>query len=138
MKQKKFHVGVKALIVNNRKALIFKEFKDGQELYNLPGGRIDEGENIEQALKRELKEEMGLNNFKLGSLIHVFERTDYKKNGASLLLICYEVFADIKKVVLSDEHIGFRWISKNDLKDIINNKEKMNLGTKVALEKVLK
>ena len=63
-KQKKYHIGIKALIVKNGKALVLKD-EGRYPGFDLPGGKIDENESFEQALKRELREEIGLNKFKI-------------------------------------------------------------------------
>ena len=63
-----FHIGVKALIVKEGKVLVLKE-KDirgtGDEIYDLPGGRIEDEESPEETLGREIKEELGVENFEI-------------------------------------------------------------------------
>jgi 8-oxo-dGTP pyrophosphatase MutT (NUDIX family) len=49
-----------AVIVNKGKILIFRRVKPGQVYYVIPGGGVDLGETVEQALKREVKEELSL------------------------------------------------------------------------------
>ena len=44
------------VIVEEGKLLVNKDNKD--DFYKIPGGRIDEGENLEQACIREVKEEI--------------------------------------------------------------------------------
>lgn len=127
-----YHIGIKGLIVNNKKALVLLDPRFNG--FDLPGGKIDEGEDIDQALKRELYEELGLEDFTKGELVHVYERTDYKKKGINLMLICFMVKAKISDIRLSDEHSEFKWISKKDL----NDGKFRNEGIKVALAKVLK
>ncbi len=51
-------VAHKALIEKGGKILLAKG--TGDELWDLPGGRIHRGEKPDQALKREIKEEVGL------------------------------------------------------------------------------
>ncbi len=57
-------LGIKAFIVREGKILIVKEKvkRFGKEtiIYDVPGGGIDPGENLEAALKREVMEEVGL------------------------------------------------------------------------------
>lgn len=138
---KNFNIGIKAVIVKQNKALVLKE-KDirdnGVQLYDLPGGRIEDEELPEETLKRELMEELGVLEFTLGSILHIARHARYDKNGSSLMLIFYEVFIKDTQIRLSDEHISFEWISKKDLENITANKEKMHNGIKTALEKVLK
>lgn len=132
---KNFHIGIKALIVKSGKVLALKDASRYRG-FDLPGGKIDEGETFHQALKRELFEELGVNTFKIGPLVHVYERTDYEKQNASLMLICFKVEATISEITLSHEHTGFEWISKKDLVKM-DDKLFRNGEIKKALVKVL-
>jgi len=136
MSEKNFHIGIKAVIVNKGKALVLKDLRFNG--YDLPGGRIDSGEGIEVALKRELDEELGLKKFTIGELLHVFERLDYGNKKASLMLIYFKVTAKIAKIKLSKEHSQYQWISKKDLSEISNKGEFRNEGIKTVLGMVLK
>ncbi len=71
-------------------------------------------------------------------MLHVFERLDYDKKEANLMLIFFKVNARVLDIKLSDEHTDFKWISRKELAEMIKNKEIRNVGIKVALEKVLK
>ncbi len=53
-----FRPSVYGIIVNDGKALLLNTVHTGT--YSLPGGGIEIGESIENALKRELKEETGI------------------------------------------------------------------------------
>ena len=50
----------RAIIVENGKLLTFKRNKDHKIYWVLPGGGVEEGETIEQTLKRECMEELGV------------------------------------------------------------------------------
>ncbi|HZW60779.1 MAG TPA: NUDIX domain-containing protein [Candidatus Babeliales bacterium] len=55
-----FYVGIKGVIVNNNKVLLLKsksKIDDGQ-FWDLPGGRMESNETIQEALIRELIEEL--------------------------------------------------------------------------------
>lgn len=54
-----FHLGVKALIQNAQKELLL--LRRRSLVWDLPGGRIQKGETLEEALAREVYEETGLN-----------------------------------------------------------------------------
>ncbi len=134
---KKFYIGIKAAIVNNKKALVLRKIRNGINVYDLPGGRIDKGELIEDALKRELKEEIGITKFSSTQIINAFERQDYIKNGTYLMLIVYKVKVSISKIKLSGEYTTFEWISKNKLNKISKNTKQINPGIVKALNFVL-
>lgn len=51
---------VKALLKNNGKYLIIKEDLHKGAVWDLPGGKIEYGEDPEEALHREVKEELDL------------------------------------------------------------------------------
>ena len=54
-----FRVSLKAVIFNeNDEILIVKE--SGRDWWDIPGGGIDHGESIKEALARELREEVSL------------------------------------------------------------------------------
>lgn len=62
IKQKYPEVSVGALILNKRGEilLVISRKWPGVNKYTMPGGHIEAGERIEEALKREVKEEVGL------------------------------------------------------------------------------
>jgi 8-oxo-dGTP pyrophosphatase MutT (NUDIX family) len=53
-----YRVAARVLVVNNDRVLLVKETDDGW--WALPGGGIDHGEAIEQAVTREIEEELGV------------------------------------------------------------------------------
>lgn len=53
-------IRVGGVIIKDGKILLIHRFKNGQEYFVFPGGGVQEGEDLEKALKREIKEETNL------------------------------------------------------------------------------
>ena len=48
------------ILIKENKLLTFWRYRNGREYYVLPGGTLEEGETLEEGLKREMMEEMNL------------------------------------------------------------------------------
>jgi 8-oxo-dGTP diphosphatase len=73
-------VGVGAVIVADGKVLIVKRAHDPRKgEWSLPGGRVELGETLVDALRREIKEETGL-EIEVGPLIELFDRV-HRRDG---------------------------------------------------------
>ncbi len=79
--------------------------------YEFPGGKIEEGESGEEAVKRELLEELDL-EVEVGSLYakHTFEYPDF-----IITLSVYE--CESRSDFHLKEHEGYRWIAPKDLNE---------------------
>ena len=79
--------------------------------YEFPGGKIEEGETPENALKRELKEELDL-EVTVGGLYarHTFEYPDF-----IITLSLYE--CEMQSEFILKEHESYAWISPQELKE---------------------
>lgn len=59
MTEQVFHLGIKAIIQNAREEVLLLK-RLGHEGWDLPGGRIQQGESVLETLRREVFEETGL------------------------------------------------------------------------------
>ncbi len=116
---------VKALIKRGGRVLFVKDLKD---VWELPGGRIIKGETPEQALARELKEELGFSNVKISRVIHNFSfvsdiaRIEYE-------VTIYECSTDEKVILQTEEAKECRWVKLDQI-----NTLNMRSGYKHALQ----
>jgi 8-oxo-dGTP pyrophosphatase MutT (NUDIX family) len=123
--EKLFHVGVKALIVNaddqvlvlNVNTTKFKEDKTPH--WDIPGGRIQEGQSALETLQREVLEETGIETIEnaeyLTGVISNIEIPVSDELRVGLVLVVYKVSVPPNSTIsLSNEHIGYEWVSRAD------------------------
>lgn len=110
---KTIHV-VAAVIRKENKIFVtqrgYGEFKDKWEF---PGGKVEAGETSEQALVREIKEELDT-QIKVGELIDTVE---YDYPTFHLFMECYWCEVEKEHLVLK-EHEAARWLDKMDLNSV--------------------
>lgn len=85
----------------------YGEFKGGWEF---PGGKLEEGETPQEALIREIKEELDADIF-VGDLIDIVE---YDYPTFHLSMKCYWCELQSEHLVLN-EHEDAKWLSKDQL-----------------------
>ncbi|HVV25505.1 MAG TPA: NUDIX domain-containing protein [Candidatus Saccharimonadales bacterium] len=131
--EKKFHVGVKAMIVNEQgKLLLMKEdvrrhSLPTSEYWDFPGGRMQEKESVLDALAREVEEETGVTQINDPEFVTaVISNHEIKlKDGevVGLVLMVYKVKIDLAtKIKLSHEHLAFEWVGKAEAKQRLTHK----------------
>ena len=67
-------VAVGGVIIENRKALLIRRAKEPRlGEWSIPGGAVETGETLRDALRREIREETGL-AVRVGEILEVFDR----------------------------------------------------------------
>ena len=77
-----------------------------------PGGRPEYNEELETTVKREIKEETGLDV----EIVKFLDKFIYLADGGTRKSICYNFLCKMKdpnqKIKLSNEHDSYRWITQ--------------------------
>jgi 8-oxo-dGTP diphosphatase len=105
-----------AIVVEKEKVLVTQR-KAGTHLagaWEFPGGKVEAGEDPREALRRELREELGI-DARVGEIVDVtFHRYD-EADTAVLLLFFEAARAPASPEPRSIEVAAFRWAAAEDL-----------------------
>ncbi|MFA6268180.1 MAG: NUDIX domain-containing protein [archaeon] len=111
----------KAFIVKNKKLLLVKRADDDVEhpsSWELPGGRIEVGEKLEDGLKREVKEET---NLEIEILRPLCKRKFTRVDGQKIEMTSFVCTTKNDIVTLSKEHTEYKWLTLKEAEKIINS-----------------
>jgi len=115
---KNIEILVRAVIQNKGKILVCQKIgKDyrGKDYYFFPGGHMEFGEGAKEALRRELKEELGLEIKKtsfIGGSEHLFKGDGGKHHEINLV---FDAQAYRINVVSKEDHLRFFLFNKKEL-----------------------
>jgi 8-oxo-dGTP diphosphatase len=114
-KLERFWVSQAALVIRNNKILILKNaLRDNEWLF--PGGRVDVGEMRDAAFARELKEELGIDNYtKLAAVDYDIWYTPHRRIPVCTIANLVEL--KDKEIKLSAEHTEYRWVGEDEVED---------------------
>lgn len=105
---------VAAIICRNGTYLTTQRgYGDFKGFWEFPGGKIEFGESHEVALKREIREELGINI----SIEKFVCTTDYDYSSFHLTMHCYLCNIVSGEIELR-EHIAIRWLNPYELNDV--------------------
>ncbi|MES2006805.1 MAG: NUDIX hydrolase [Patescibacteria group bacterium] len=112
-----FRISVKGLFVKDGKVLLVREHT---ELWEMPGGGLDFGEDIKEGLRREVKEEMGLTVTKISEKPLYVWTHKYSNNNRNIgwyysLVLAYRVEFENLDFTATDECEAIEFFSKEDL-----------------------
>jgi 8-oxo-dGTP diphosphatase len=118
---KRYVVG--AVIVNGLQFLLLqRKVTDFMgDIYELPSGKVEEGEQLDKALYREVKEETNLKISEIDKYIGYFDY--FSKNCALTRQFNFIVFVVQPFYVKLSEHQNFVWVNKEELEMYSVSKE---------------
>jgi 8-oxo-dGTP diphosphatase len=111
-------VGVGGVVVRDGKAVIIKRANEpykGQ--WSIPGGRVELGESLPSAVRREVREETGL-DVDVGAVIEVFERIQRDPDGRvryHFIIIDYLCTCRGGALCAGDDADDVAWVTSDEL-----------------------
>lgn len=123
-------ITVKAILEKDGKILLLKDMKDKWEL---PGGKIEFGEQPENSLKRELQEELGLKEIEVKHVINTWSFTA-EDNGKNyqFIVIVYAILFTGPINIINEEYKEVMWMDMDEINQI-----NIRDGYKVAISRYL-
>lgn len=132
-KEKLFFVGIKGLIENEKGEILLlladvsTHRKNIEPYWDIPGGRIQQGNDAMQTLQREIVEETGIKTISetefMTAVISKHEIPLDDDSWAGLVLLVYKVTVPAgSEVVISDEHSEYEWVSRSEAKERLSHK----------------
>jgi len=115
MSYKPFALSAKVLIRDdNGHCLLLKRSmssKGNPGKWDLPGGKVDAGESLEEGLLREVAEETGLTI----SLLHVLGAAESETSAKKVAYLILEGRLESGQLRLSSEHDDYTWADRQGL-----------------------
>jgi 8-oxo-dGTP diphosphatase len=85
----------------------------------LPGGHVERGERAEEALRRELAEELGVREVEVDDVVAIIENryADERGDHHELNLV-FDVRLPVAEVRSAEPHLELRWFDRSRLGDL--------------------
>lgn len=121
---------VKSIFERDGKILLVK---DSKGVWELPGGRINHGEDPKKALKRELKEELGWTKIDIKNIIDSWSFTsEVDDTHYHFIVLTYACASDEQHIKENDEYTEYKWVPAEKIDDL-----DMKNGYKKTIKKFL-
>lgn len=100
-----------------------------KEYWDLPKGHIEKGEGILETVKREIFEETGLRDINFKGEFKETIKYFFKWEGKNIMkfVTFYLVETKTEEVKISEEHVGFQWLSYDDAMSRLTFKNAKNI-----------
>lgn len=110
-------------LIRNEKGEILLIFRRGK--WDLPKGKLDSGESMEQCALREVKEETGLTKVEIGKGIGITYHS-YVEKGTRIIKEShwFEMTANSSETLTpqtEEDILEIKWVSKNNLEEYLKN-----------------
>jgi mutator protein MutT len=98
-----------AIILNRQSQILILRRPEG--VWQFAGGRLEEGERWDEGLRREVKEETGITDLEIVSVLMVDNFEWQSQQLYSAYFLCR---TSATSVQLSPEHVEYRWLNRAD------------------------
>jgi 8-oxo-dGTP diphosphatase len=105
-----------ALIENNDKYLVTRRSNNVSYMpgkWDIPGGKVEAGESVEETTKREIKEETGL-TINIGKPLFIYSNKDQIPTRQTFQAI-YQCRYSGGTITLNKEHSEYRWLNYSEI-----------------------
>ncbi len=115
-------LGVAGLIIENERILLIERGKEPMKGYwSLPGGLVEVGETLEIAVRREIREETGL-EVEILSLVEVFQRITPDAEGRTeyhFVLMDYLCRPTSGTLLAGDDAARAQWFTESEIAGLL-------------------
>jgi 8-oxo-dGTP pyrophosphatase MutT (NUDIX family) len=108
-KTKKIQVLIYSFVNGDIKCLCLKRAKKDGGFWHVLVGTLEKNESNKECIKREIYEELGLDN--ILNISPVLKKWAWKKDSENILVTDFALFINNSKLTLNEEHTAYCWLS---------------------------
>lgn len=110
-------IAVGAIVINEEKLLMVRRGQSPAEgKWTVPGGKVENGEYLVDAVKREVREETGL-DIKVGDLLGIFEVVGDEEHYVILDYLA-KAAGEVAELTAASDATELRWVELEGIKDL--------------------
>lgn len=128
MTKQEFALPAVGALIFNQEGKLFLMQSSGKcgDSWIVPGGKVNFGETMEEALHREIKEETNM-DIRVDGFLGMRE---FIGEGKHFIFLEFKAYADLpQEIILNEEAVKFDWFSKEELANI-----KLFSGTEILIK----
>ncbi|MEA4956496.1 Nucleoside triphosphatase NudI [bioreactor metagenome] len=117
--KKPYGLTMRGLLKKDGKILLLKRHpnsKTNPNCWELPGGKVESGEDFDDAIIREFNEETGL-SIELNDLLGAVQE-DFPHKKTIALIMNVDISSKNLEVKISEEHVDFKWVKMEEIKNL--------------------
>ncbi len=128
-------VGVAGVLVEAKRVLlVLRGQSPAKGLWSFPGGRVELAERLEEAVRRELREECGI-EVAVGSLVDAIDAIEGKGESVShWVLAIFRVERVEGEIEPGDDAVAARWVTLDELRQLPTAPRVLDIAERVLSE----